>query len=69
MKKQVYKSNINCASCVAKVTPVLNELDLVKAWQVDTSSTDKLLTIESEEEVTDQVKAALRKVGFKIEKQ
>ncbi|UYW00702.1 heavy-metal-associated domain-containing protein [Flavobacterium agricola] len=69
MKKVTYKSNINCGSCVAKVTPVLNQLEVVKSWHVDTDNPAKLLTIESEDEVTDEVKAALRQVGFKIEKQ
>lgn len=69
MKKISYKSNINCSGCVAKVSPVLNDLKSIKTWEVNTEHPDKLLTIESEDEVTDEVKSALRKVGFKIEKQ
>jgi copper chaperone len=67
--KTTYKSNINCSSCVAKVSPVLSELPEINSWQVDTNHPDKILTIESENEVTDEVKSALRKVGFKIEKE
>jgi len=69
MKKVSYKSNINCSGCVAKVDPILNDLKTIKSWEVNTEHPDKLLTIESENEVTDEVKSALRKVGFKIEKQ
>lgn len=69
MKKISYKSNINCSGCVARVSPVLNDLRSIKTWEVNTEDPDKLLTIESEDEVTDEVKLALRKVGFKIEKQ
>lgn len=69
MKKISYKSNINCSGCVARVSPVLNDLRSIKTWEVNTEDPDKLLTIESEDEVTDEVKSALRKVGFKIEKQ
>jgi len=69
MKKVSYKSNINCSGCVAKVDPILNDLKTIKSWEVNTEHPDKLLTIESENEITDEVKSALRKVGFKIEKQ
>ena len=68
MKKVTYKSNINCSSCVAKVTPVLDKLEGVASWSVNTADPEKVLTIESELDVTDQLKAALRLVGFKIEK-
>jgi len=68
MKKVTYKSNINCSSCVAKVTPVLDKLEGVASWSVNTADPEKILTIESELDVTDQLKAALRLVGFKIEK-
>lgn len=69
MKKITYKSNINCSSCVAKVTPVLNEIKEINFWEIDTNSPEKLLTIEAQDEITDLVKSALRKVGFKIDKQ
>lgn len=66
MKKNKFKTTINCGGCVATVTPVLNEIAGIKSWDVDTTSKDKILTIESENDLSDTVIAAITKAGFDI---
>lgn len=63
-----FKTTINCGSCVAKVTPVLNEQENIEKWSVDTENPNKVLTVEGENiDEADLVKA-LSKIGYKAEK-
>ena len=67
METLKFKTNINCSGCVAKVTPFLNESAGVGNWQVDTSNSQKTLTVNAQtasRPVIESVKAA----GFQIEK-
>ncbi|HKO75869.1 MAG TPA: cation transporter [Flavobacterium sp.] len=41
----VFKTNINCGGCVAKVTPVLDTTDGIETWTVDTTNKDKILSV------------------------
>lgn len=63
----VFKTNINCDGCVAKVTPILNTTDGIETWNVDTTNRDKILSVTpnniSKKEIIDTV----QKAGFKIE--
>jgi copper chaperone len=61
------KTTINCSSCVATVTPVLNMLDNVDEWQVDTSTDDKILTVELDDSDIQSVIKALKEAGYKAE--
>ena len=63
MKQYQFKTNINCSGCVAKVTPHLNENSAIKEWDVD-----KLLTVQTENLMEEDVKAIVQKAGFKAEK-
>ena len=38
-----FKTIINCSTCVATVTPFLNDAEGVCHWEVDTSTKDKIL--------------------------
>jgi len=60
-----FKTNINCSSCVAKVTPILNEQ--VNAWKVDTENPDKILTVEGEDINVEDLVHALKKIGYRAE--
>lgn len=63
-----FKTTINCGTCVAKVTPVLNEQENVNSWSVDTDNPDKILTVEGNHiDEADLVKS-LSKIGYKAEK-
>lgn len=62
-----FKTNIKCAGCVATVTPGLNETAGEGKWEVDLKSPERVLTINSEVS-EQQVKEALKKVGYQAEK-
>ncbi|MDP3245055.1 MAG: heavy-metal-associated domain-containing protein [bacterium] len=62
-----FKTNINCSSCVATVTPFLNDAEGVCHWEVDTTNKEKILTVESEGISKQEVIEAVQKAGFKIE--
>ncbi|MCX8484303.1 MAG: hypothetical protein RLZZ146_1217 [Bacteroidota bacterium] len=63
-----FNTNINCGNCIKSVTPFLNALESIEAWEVDTNNPEKVLTVNTEE-TTATVEAAvldaLQKAGFK----
>ena len=67
MKQYQFKTNINCSGCVAKVTPVLDQSEEIKNWNVDTNNPNKILSVETENLNEDEVKAIVLKAGFKAE--
>jgi copper chaperone CopZ len=67
MKKYQFKTNIMCSSCIAKVTPVLNEILGDNQWQVDIKDSKKILTVTSESANEKEVIKALEKVGYEAE--
>lgn len=67
MKTKQFKTNIMCGSCIAKVTPVLNDTLGENNWQVDIKNPKKILTILSDDAEEKTVKSALEKVGYKAE--
>ncbi|HTF21390.1 MAG TPA: heavy metal-associated domain-containing protein [Chryseolinea sp.] len=64
MKK--YKSTIQCTGCIAKVTPVLDEVVGKGQWSVDLTSPARTLTIEPDVPA-EIVAKALAQVGYKAE--
>lgn len=62
-----FKTNINCSSCVAKVTPFLDDAEGIGEWEVDTANREKILTVKSEGINEQEVIEAVQKAGFKIE--
>jgi len=56
-----------CGSCIAKVTPVLNETFGEKNWEVDIKDPKKILTVSSDNVDEKDVKKTLEKVGYKAE--
>ena len=68
MKTIALKTNIMCGSCLAKVTPSLNEAIGIANWQVDTQSPNKILTVSTEALNEADVIKAVEKAGFKAER-
>lgn len=62
-----FKTNINCGGCIKSVTPLLNELDNVDNWKVDTENPDKILEIELDNDDTAIILETVKKAGFEIE--
>jgi copper chaperone len=63
MTTQHFKTTINCANCLRAVTPTLNGEPAITAWQVDTASPDKLLTVTTSLPPA-QVVALVEEAGF-----
>ncbi len=68
MKTIELKTNIMCGSCVAKVTPSLNEAVGEGNWKVDTQNPKKILTLSTDELNEEEVIKAVEKAGYKAEK-
>ena len=68
MKTIELKTNIMCGSCIAKVTPTLNEVIGEGKWKVDTLNPRKVLTVSTEDLDQAQVIDAVQKAGYKAEK-
>jgi copper chaperone len=68
MKTIELKTNIMCGSCVAKVTPVLNETIGEAHWKVDTQNPKKILTVSTNDLSESEVIKAVEKAGYKAEK-
>jgi copper chaperone CopZ len=64
MENKLFKTNINCGSCIAKVTDTLNELVGEDNWEVDTTTPIKLLTIDNEAISASTISEALGKIGY-----
>lgn len=64
MKK--FKTNIKCAACVEKVTPLLNEAVGAGNWQVDTTDPAKTLTIQTDTSEA-ALNEALKQKGYRAE--
>jgi copper chaperone len=67
MKTYQFKTNIMCSSCVAKVTPHLDEAADIREWKVDTANPKKILTVQTENLDEQEVVALVNKAGYKAE--
>lgn len=67
MKTIELKTNIMCGSCIAKVTPVLNEVVGENNWRVDIQNPKKILTLTTDDGDKNEVIKALQKIGYKAE--
>lgn len=67
MRTLKFKTNINCSGCIKSVTPHLANIKGIDSWKVDTETPDKVLTIETEDGTSDEIKVAVQKAGFNIE--
>ncbi|HTM91992.1 MAG TPA: heavy-metal-associated domain-containing protein [Flavisolibacter sp.] len=67
MKTIELKTNIMCGSCIAKVTPTLNEVIGENNWKVDTTNPKKVLTVTNENLSEAEVIKAVEKTGYKAE--
>lgn len=67
--KTIFKTNLNCQSCVSKVRPLLDAEQSIGQWRVDTANPDKLLTLESETPVNaERIIGLVERAGFHAEK-
>ena len=64
MENKLFKTNINCGSCITKVTDTLNDLVGEDNWEVETTTPIKLLTIDNEAISGSTISEALGKIGY-----
>lgn len=67
MKTKKFKTNIMCGTCIAKVTPVLNETFGENNWRVDIKDPKKILTVSADTVDENKMKKSLEKVGYRAE--
>jgi cation transport ATPase len=63
---QKYKTNLNCGSCVAAVRPHLDSEPAIERWSVDTSSPNKVLTVEGDGVSPESIQHHVASGGFKV---
>lgn len=60
-----FATNMKCQSCLSKVSPVLDDSEVVSAWEADLAHPDKLIRIEESGDATQQqVTALIESAGF-----
>lgn len=67
MKTMKFKTNLKCGGCIAAITPVMNETNGIEKWNVDLSTPDRVLTVESDSVSESDVVAKIQTAGYKIE--
>lgn len=63
-----FKTNLKCNGCISAITPALNNIEGIENWNVDLSSPDRLLVVESDKDVSAEVLSGVKKAGYEIEK-
>lgn len=59
---------MKCSGCTDTVTPFLESVSEIKKWEVDTTSKDKILTVDFDGTNEDIILKKVEEAGFKIEK-
>ena len=67
MKDLKFKTNINCGSCVANVTPFLNKETGIAEWNVDTTNAKKILTVSTDNLSEADIIKVVQEAGYKAE--
>lgn len=69
MKTYTFKTSLKCSGCVSALMPFMNELKGVEDWNIDLESTQKTLTVNAEEQLSElQIIEAVNKAGYTAEK-
>lgn len=68
MKTIELKTNIMCGSCVAKVTPALNQTVGELNWKVDTQNPKKILSVTTDNLDEEAIIKAVGQAGYRAEK-
>ncbi len=66
MATQQFKTNLNCAKCVAAVTPFLSGDKAIARWSVDTANPEKILTVEGDGVTRERVERHVASGGFRV---
>jgi copper chaperone len=64
METLKFKTNVNCGGCIAKVTPLLNEVKGIIKWNVDTANPLRILTVETDDLPPEVIVETLKEAGY-----
>jgi copper chaperone len=67
MKTLKFKTSLKCEGCVETVTPALNSLKGMASWEFDLESPDRILSVTTDTASADEIIAAVKQYGYKIE--
>ncbi|WP_234573259.1 heavy-metal-associated domain-containing protein [Rhodohalobacter sp. 614A] len=67
MKTLTFKTDIQCSGCVSTVTPYLDKQEGIHEWSVDLDHKDRILTVQTENMASDQIKKAIKEAGYSAE--
>lgn len=67
MTELLFKTNLKCSGCIAKITPFLNGEKQIEEWNVDLENPDRVLSIKTESFSPESVKELLKKAGYNAE--
>jgi len=61
-----FKTSLKCGGCVSAITPGLERLNTIAKWSVDLESPDKVLSVESPDDISAEVIESVKKAGYQI---
>ncbi|MDE3213304.1 MAG: heavy-metal-associated domain-containing protein [Bacteroidota bacterium] len=67
MENYQFKTNIMCNNCVAKVTPVLAKHPEIVHWEVDLTSPERKLSVQTDSLSMEAVRDIVAEAGYKAE--
>lgn len=67
MKTYRFRTNAKCAGCVSNIEWFLKKIPGIGTWKIDLQSPDKVLEIQSENDLTAEVLDAVKKAGYQAE--
>lgn len=67
MKTLQFKTTLKCGGCVATLKPILDAETSIEKWEVDLTSPEKILKVETASLNKDDIQVLVEKAGFKAE--
>jgi copper chaperone len=61
-----FKTSLKCGGCTKAITPGLECINSIEKWSVDLESPDKILTVESSQDISAEVMDSVKKAGYQI---
>jgi len=61
-----FKTSLKCGGCVKAITPGLTSLNITDNWKVDLESPDKILEVETTEDISELIMESVKKAGYQI---
>lgn len=66
MKILRFKTNLKCNGCIRAITPAIESLKDIESWKVELENPDKVLEINSLDDISDSVIESIKKAGYQI---